>query len=30
MRDKLKSNNYSQLPQFSCGQPINIDENVIW
>jgi hypothetical protein len=30
MRDKLKFNNYSQIPQFSCGQPTNIDENVIW
>jgi len=30
MRDKLKSNKYSQIPQFSCGQPTNIDEHVIW
>ena len=30
MRDKLKSNKYSQLPQFACGQPTDIDKNVIW
>lgn len=30
MRDYLKSNKYSQIPQFSCGQPTNIDENVFW
>ena len=30
MRDKLKSNKYSQIPQFTCGQPTNIDENIIW
>jgi hypothetical protein len=30
MRDYLKSNQYSQIPQFSCGQPTNIDENVFW
>ena len=30
MRDNLKSNNYSQIPQFSCGQPSNIDENISW
>jgi hypothetical protein len=30
MRDKLKSNKYSQIPQFACGQSTNIDENIIW
>ena len=30
MRDKLKSNKYSQLPQFACGKPTDIDKNVIW
>lgn len=28
MRDTLKSNNYSQIPQFSCGQATNIDEPI--
>jgi hypothetical protein len=30
MRDYLKSNKFSQIPQFSCGQSTNIDENVCW
>jgi hypothetical protein len=30
MRDKLNSNKYSQIPQFSCGQPTNIDETISW
>ena len=28
MRDNLKSNGYSQIPQFSCGQSTNIDEHI--
>ena len=30
MRDTLKSNNHSQIPQFSCGKPTNIDETIRW
>jgi hypothetical protein len=30
MRDNLKSNDFSQIPQLSCGQSANIDENVFW
>jgi len=30
MRDTLKSNKYSQTPQFSCGLSTNIDEPVFW
>jgi hypothetical protein len=28
MRDTLKSNNYSQIPQFSCGKATNINEPI--
>lgn len=30
MRSKLVDKRFSQIPQFSCGQPTNIDENVFW
>jgi len=30
MRSKLLSQSFSQIPQFSCGQSTNIDENVCW
>ena len=30
IRDTLKSNDYSQIPQFSCGQSTNIDETIRW
>jgi hypothetical protein len=30
MRAKLLSKRFSQIPQFSCGQSTNIDENISW